>query len=145
MSVAMSARNFEPEMFESSAFESRAFEQGDTLEQVLAFDEDETSDGPDPAEAATDTQGSRVQELFSEAKLANTLAVVVRLAQQVLPCDGVGVLLTDEGGAMAPAAASDRAAAWADALQVSTHQGPGFQGVCRRQPVIASDLRTDSR
>jgi len=144
-----------------------AFEQGDTLEQVLTFheevdgDEGESDERADTERAETeradteraDTEradtaevpGSQVQELFSQAKLRDTLAVVVRMAPRVLPSDGVGVLLADEHGAMTPAAGSDRLAARADALQVSTHQGPGFQGVCRQQPVIASDLRTDSR
>lgn len=81
---------------------------------------------------------------FAAMSVAETLNIVVGLARQTFHADGSGILLAAGGGA-APAAASGNQARRADVLQVDHHQGPGFQAIKGRQPVVSLELRFDGR
>jgi GAF domain-containing protein len=85
------------------------------------------------------------RELFSEATLDGTVDRVLSLALDTFACDEVGLLLEADGEAVCSAAASHAAAQRADALQLDRKQGPGLQAIARQQPVIATELRFDSR
>ncbi|HEX8488704.1 MAG TPA: GAF and ANTAR domain-containing protein [Propionibacteriaceae bacterium] len=98
-----------------------------------------------PADGQLVALGTMAREMFSEAKLDDTVDKVVALAAQTFPCDGVGLLLAPDGEAVTVAAFSQADAARADALQLETRQGPGLQAIDRHQPVIATELRFDSR
>jgi GAF domain-containing protein len=89
--------------------------------------------------------GAIVQQMFSKADVEETLETVVNLAQRHFGCDAVGVLLVADAGGLKAAAASDANGARAEALQLDHRQGPGIQAINRRQPVIATELRFDSR
>jgi hypothetical protein len=81
---------------------------------------------------------------LAPTSVAETLDIVVGLAQRRLGADGAGILLAADGGA-ASTAASGAQARRADALQVDHRQGPGFHAIQFRQPVISAELRFDSR
>lgn len=101
---------------------------------------------PDAAGQAGLAQiGAMAHDMFAEAMLGDTLDRVLVLATQTFRCDSAGFLLTTGDEQVDALAASERDAARADRLQVDTRQGPGQQAIARRQPVIASDLRSDSR
>jgi GAF domain-containing protein len=89
--------------------------------------------------------GSHVREMFSEATLDDTVERVLSLALELFRCDEVGLLLAADGAPAAPVAASHDDVARADALQLESKQGPGLQAIAGQQPVIASELRFDSR
>ena len=84
------------------------------------------------------------RDLFAATSVAETLDIVVRLARRTFGADGAGILLAADGGAAATAASGTQARR-ADALQVDHHQGPGFQAIKGRQPVVSPELRFDSR
>jgi GAF domain-containing protein len=100
---------------------------------------------PPRAEGQLGELGSLARELFSEATLDDTVDKVVVLAEQAFRCDSAGLMLAADGDGVALAAASGEDAARADALQEEARQGPGLQAIIRRQPVIATELRFDSR
>ena len=81
---------------------------------------------------------------FVPTSVADTLANVVAHARRTFGADGAGIVLTADGGAV-PAAASGQQARRADALQADHQQGPAFQAIKGRQPVVSSELRFDSR
>jgi hypothetical protein len=81
---------------------------------------------------------------FAPTSFAETLDIVVGLAQRTFGADGAGILLAADGG-LASAVASGAQARRADAMQVEHHQGPGFQAVTAHQPVVSPELRFDSR
>ena len=83
-------------------------------------------------------------ELFAPTMLPETLGSVTGLAQRTFGCDGAGVLLiADRGRTVATTSTAD--AKRTDALQVEHHQGPAFDAVASRQPVVSTELRFDSR
>ena len=84
-------------------------------------------------------------DLFAPTQPSETLQTVVRLARQFFRCDGAGVVLTGNRGGPATTRATGADAARADALQVEHHQGPAFDAVAGRQPVLSAELRFDSR
>jgi hypothetical protein len=84
-------------------------------------------------------------DLFAPRNLGGTLDSVVSLARRTFGCDGAGVMLTAPHGNAATTAASTTAARRADALQLEHHQGPGFDAITSRQPVVSTELRFDSR
>ena len=84
------------------------------------------------------------REMFAPTSVAETLGVVVDLARRTFRADGAGILLAADGGAVSTAASEVRARR-ADALQVDHHQGPGFEAIQARQPVVSAELRFDSR
>lgn len=85
------------------------------------------------------------RDMFSAATLDDTVDKVVGLALSTFGCDEVGFLLVADGEAVCAAAASHADAQRADALQLESRQGPGLQAIARQQPVIATELRFDSR
>ncbi len=89
--------------------------------------------------------GTMAHDMFAEAKFDDTLQRVLGLAVQAFGCDAVGFLLSAGDQRLIPSGASHLGAARADGLQVETRQGPALQAITRRQPVIATELRTDSR
>lgn len=89
--------------------------------------------------------GAMAHDMFSEAMLGDTVERVLALSHQTFGCDAAGFLLSTSDQHTLALAASQRDAARADQLQVETRQGPGQQALARRQPVIATDLRFDSR
>jgi transcriptional regulator with GAF, ATPase, and Fis domain len=99
----------------------------------------------DPTDGALVGLGTLTREMFSEAKLDDTVDKVVTLAAETFPCDGASLLLATDRDPVAAAAFSHPDAARADALQLETRQGPGLQALDRHQPVIATELRFDSR
>lgn len=93
-----------------------------------------------------DDFGTTAREMFSQAMLGDTADQVLALCEETFRCEAAGLLLLQNGDRqMVPLAASNGDAARADALQLETRQGPAHQAIARRQPVIATDLRTDSR
>lgn len=97
------------------------------------------------AEPRLSELGVLARELFSEATLDDTVDKVVMLAEQAFRCDAVGLMLAADDAGVALVAASQVDAARADALQEESRQGPGLQAIIRRQPVIVTELRFDSR
>jgi GAF domain-containing protein len=89
--------------------------------------------------------GSTAHRLFAEATLHDTVAEVTGLARQRYGADAVGVVLQGGEGTTAPVSTHDPAAYHLDELQVSLRQGPALQAIERRQPVIVTDFRSDSR
>ena len=85
------------------------------------------------------------RDLFAPTRLAETLDTVVAHARGTFGCDGAGVVLTADGGGPAASAASAADVKRADALQVEHRQGPGFDAITQRQPVVSPELRFDSR
>jgi GAF domain-containing protein len=107
-----------------------------------------TLTSPDTAVAAGATLaelGHMAHDMFSEAMFDDTVQRVLRLAEQAFGCDAAGFLLCAANQRLIPSGASHLSAARADGLQVETRQGPAVQAIGRRQPVIAGELRTDSR
>lgn len=102
-----------------------------------------------PPDAATHVGladfGAMAHDMFSQAMLGDTLARVLALSGQTFQCDAVGFLLSSGDQQVIPLAASNPDAARAETLQVDTRQGPGLQAIARRQPVIVTELRFDSR
>ena len=88
--------------------------------------------------------GAMAHDMFSPAMLAGTVETVLALSQQMFGCDTAGFLLSGDQQ-MIPFAADHPDAARADLLQVDLRQGPGFQAIACRQPVIVTELRFDSR
>lgn len=84
-------------------------------------------------------------DLFAPTTLGDTLGSVVGLARRTFDCDGAGVVLPAGGRGSAITVASTADAKQADALQVEHHQGPGFDAIAGRQPVVSPELRFDSR
>jgi hypothetical protein len=70
---------------------------------------------------------------------------VVNLARRTFGCDGAGVVLTTKGGGFAAAVESGSDAVRADAMQVQYHQGPAFEAIAGRRPVVSPELRFDGR
>ncbi|HYP46941.1 MAG TPA: GAF and ANTAR domain-containing protein [Propionibacteriaceae bacterium] len=89
--------------------------------------------------------GAIAHDMFSEAMLGDTLDRVLAIGEQSFGGDAAGFLLVTGDQHVQALAASHRDAAIADQLQVETRQGPGQQAIARQQPVIATDLRSDSR
>lgn len=89
--------------------------------------------------------GAMAHDMFSHATLAGTLERILALSEQTFGCDAAGFLLSSGDQQVIPLAAAHRDAARADMLQVELRQGPGLQAIARRQPVIISELRSDSR
>jgi hypothetical protein len=85
------------------------------------------------------------QKIFGQTTVAGTLEITAILARQSFGCDAAGILLGAEKPGITAAAASHQDAARADALQLEARQGPGLQAMARRQPVISTELRFDSR
>jgi hypothetical protein len=83
-------------------------------------------------------------ELFVPTSLAETLGLVLAFGRRRFGADGAGILLAADGG-LGSAATSGPQARRAEALQVQHHQGPGLNAINRRQPVVSSELRFDSR
>jgi GAF domain-containing protein len=83
--------------------------------------------------------------MFSSAMLVDTLEKVLALSEQMFRCDAAGFLLAADDQQIIPLAATHRDASRADILHVDLRQGPGQQAIARRQPVIADELRSDSR
>jgi transcriptional regulator with GAF, ATPase, and Fis domain len=89
--------------------------------------------------------GSAAVELLTGSSLLDTMGVAVRLGRQLYGGDAIGLVLTDMDSRPAAQDASDPDAAAADRLQVSLREGPSGQAMARRQPILASDLRSESR
>jgi transcriptional regulator with GAF, ATPase, and Fis domain len=85
------------------------------------------------------------QELFAQTTLEATLDTTATFGCQLLGCDAAAILLGSEKSGTTAAAASHPDARRADALQLEARQGPGLQAMARRQPVISTELRFDSR
>ena len=116
-----------------------------TTEAVVNSDiEPRPVDAPLPAAPWSVVRLDGARDLFAATSVAETLDRVVALARRTFGADGAGILLAADGGA-ASTAASGAKARRADALQVDHHQGPGFQAMKGRQPVVSPDLRFDSR
>jgi ANTAR domain/GAF domain len=84
-------------------------------------------------------------ELFAARDTAGTLDSVLSLARRTFRCDAAGVMLIAPRGSAVATAASTTEARRADALQLEHHQGPGFDAISARQPVVSAELRFDSR
>ena len=105
-------------------------------------------DDPAPVTAADrllTSFGSSAQTLFAGLGRRDTVRAVVELALTTFRCGGVGVVLVDTNSRPVSAGASGDDAATADRLQLSLRQGPVLQAIERRQPVLISELRSDSR
>lgn len=89
--------------------------------------------------------GAMAHDMFSNALVGDTLETILALSEQTFRCDAAGFLLSSSDQHIVPYAAAHRAAARADVLQVDLRQGPGLQAIARRQPVIVTELRFDSR
>ena len=102
-----------------------------------------------PPDAPVQTEfadfGTMAHDMFSPAMLAGTLERILALSEQTFGCDAAGFLLSCGDQQIIPLAAGHRDAARADILQVDLRQGPGLQAITRRQPVIVTELRFDSR
>ena len=97
------------------------------------------------AERLLTSFGSSAQTLFAGLGRRDTVRAVVELALPTFRCGGVGVVLVDTSSRPVSAGASGDDAATADRLQLSLRQGPVLQAIERRQPVLISELRSDSR
>ena len=98
-----------------------------------------------PVHAELADFGAMAHDMFSPAMLAGTLERILALSQQTFGCDTAGFLLSSGDQQIIPFAAAHREAARADILQVDLRQGPGLQAIACRQPVIVTELRSDSR
>ena len=98
-----------------------------------------------PVHAELADFGAMAHDMFSHAMLAGTVERILALSEQTFGCDTAGFLLCSGDQQIIPFAADHRDAARADILQVDLRQGPGFQAIARRQPVIVPELRFDSR
>jgi hypothetical protein len=87
---------------------------------------------------------SGARDPFTATGVAGAVQAVVDLARRTFGAEGAGILLVADGGT-ASTAASGFQARQADALQVELHQGPGFQAIKGRQPVVSPELRFDAR
>ena len=99
----------------------------------------------DQAQASTATPVGIVPDLFAPTRPTETLQTVVSLARRTFGCDGAGVVLTARGGGATAAVASGSDAVQADAMQVEYHQGPAFEAIAGRRPVVSPELRFDGR
>lgn len=88
--------------------------------------------------------GSGAQSLFAELSRSDAVQAVVDRALSTFGCSGVGIVLAVESQPMAAGASDDDADA-ADRLQISLRQGPALQAIDRGQPVLVTELRSDSR
>ena len=88
--------------------------------------------------------GSSARSLFAGLGRSDAVHAVLDRALSTFDCSGVGVVLAEESQPMS-AGASDESAAAADRLQISLRQGPVFQTIDRGQPVLVTELRSDSR
>ncbi|HEY5846685.1 MAG TPA: GAF and ANTAR domain-containing protein [Microlunatus sp.] len=105
-----------------------------------------TLTSPDaPVQAEPADVEAMAQDMFSPARLPGTLDRILSLSEQTFGGDAAGFLLSCGDQATIPVAAARRDAARADVLQVDLREGPGWQAIARRQPVIVSELRFDSR
>ena len=105
-----------------------------------------TLTSPDaPVQAELADLGAMAHDMFSPARLPGTLDRILSLSEQTFGCDAAGFLLSCGDQPTIPLAAAHRDAARADILQVDLRQGPGWQAIARRQPVIVTELRFDSR
>jgi GAF domain-containing protein len=104
-------------------------------------------DAPIPIAPWPVTHVSGARDPFAATGVAEAVQAVVELARRTFGADGAGILLVADGtdGGTASAATSGFQARQADALQVDHHQGPGFQAIKGRQPVVSPDLRFDGR
>jgi ANTAR domain/GAF domain len=84
-------------------------------------------------------------ELFAAPDTAGTLDAVLSLARRTFRCDAAAVMLIAPRGSAAKTAATTTEARRAEALQLEHHQGPGFDAISTRQPVVSAELRFDSR
>jgi GAF domain-containing protein len=98
-----------------------------------------------PVHAELADFGAMAHDMFSHAMLAGTVERILALSQQMFGCDTAGFLLCSGDQQNIPFAADHRDAARADILQVDLRQGPGFQAIACRTPVIVTELRSDSR
>ena len=94
------------------------------------------SDAVDAAPPGSAGVGHGALDPFALTSVAETLELIVGIARQTFGENGAGILLATDGG-LASTAASGAQARRADDLQVDHHQGPGFQAVNGRQPVIS--------
>ena len=98
-----------------------------------------------PVHAELADFGAMAHDMFSHAMLAGTVERILALSEQMFGCDAAGFLLSSGDQQIIPFAAAHRDAARADILQVDLRQGPGWQAIACRQPVIVTELRFDSR
>ena len=98
-----------------------------------------------PGRAELADFGAMAHDMFSPAMLAGTVERILALSEQMFGCDTASLLLCSGDQQIIPFAAGHRDAARADILQVDLRQGPGFQAIACRQPVMVSELRFDSR
>jgi transcriptional regulator with GAF, ATPase, and Fis domain len=98
-----------------------------------------------PVHADQTDFGEMAHDMFSPAMLAGTLERILALSEQTFGCDTAGFLLSSGDQQITPFAAAHREAARADILQVDLRQGPGLQALACRQPVIVTELRSESR
>jgi ANTAR domain/GAF domain len=84
-------------------------------------------------------------ELFGRGRFPETLRTAVTFAQHTVGCDAAGVILIADGASYVAAEASTTDAATADGLQIEHYEGPGLDAITGLQPVLAADLRLDSR
>jgi len=111
---------------------------------------DDLIGGDDPAATTSADRlmigfGSIAQSLFAGLDKSDAVHAVVDLALATFDCSGVGVVLLAAESQPVAAGASDDDAAAADRLQISLRQGPVLQAIDRRQPVLITELRSDSR
>ncbi len=99
---------------------------------------------PRPALLRTVGRTDSIRSPFVSTSVADTLDILVNLAASTFGADGAGVVLSADGAAVATAA-SGTEVRQADLLQVEHRQGPALHSMKRRQPVISSELRFDSR
>jgi GAF domain-containing protein len=104
---------------------------------------------PEAAVQAVQTEradfGAMAHDMFSHAMLAGTVERILALGEQMFGCDTAGFMLSSGDQPIIPFAAAHRDAARADMLQVDLRQGPGWQAIACRQPVMVTELRFDSR
>jgi GAF domain-containing protein len=98
-----------------------------------------------PVQAELAYFGAMAHDMFSYAMLAGTVERILALSEHMFGCDTAGFLLSSGDQQIIPFAAGDRDAARADILQVDLRQGPGWQAIASRQPVMVTELRFDSR
>ena len=105
-----------------------------------------TLTSPDaPVQAESADLAAMAHDMFAPARLPGTLERIRSLSEQTFGCDDGGFLLACGDQPTIPLAAAHRDAVRADILQVDLRQGPGWQAIARRQPVIVTELRFDSR
>jgi ANTAR domain-containing protein/GAF domain-containing protein len=98
-----------------------------------------TTSAPPPSHVGIDA------ELFAPGRLPETLRAAVALAQHTFGCGAAGVILIADGASYVGAEASTAEAESADGLQIEHQEGPGLDAITGLQPVLATDIRLDSR